>query len=311
MGVSARFVLEQGPTWAGVRVAGLTLIKQKLGLAPIPTGSPDLPGPLIHVSYPPRDKALVRTYVRHVGGDAAAYRRRVPAHLFPQWGFGLIGYCLNGTPYPLLRGLNGGCKLVQHSPLPDDEPLQVTAQLLSVDDDGRRAVLTVEIVTSTASAPRAVVAHMIVFVPLEHPRASSGVERGSRPKKEKPRVPPDAREVAFYRIGADAGLDFAKLTGDFNPVHWIPAYARTFFGFPSTILHGFGTMARAIEGLNRGLFAGDVDALRSIEVRFTRPLVLPAKVGVYVRGGELWVGTAPGGPAFLTGRFDARAGLEA
>jgi len=65
-------------------------------------------------------------------------------------------------------------------------------------------------------------------------------------------------------------------------------------------------MARAIEALNRGLFAGDVTALQEIDVRFTRPLVLPARVGVYVRGDKVWVGDAPGGPAYLEGTFKLR-----
>ena len=31
----------------------------------------------------------------------------------------------------------------------------------------------------------------------------------------------DAREVQRTRLRADAGLGFAKLTGDFNPIHWL------------------------------------------------------------------------------------------
>jgi len=118
-------------------------------------------------------------------------------------------------------------------------------------------------------------------------------------------VPVDAREIAFFKLKPDAGLDFAKLTGDFNPVHWVPRWAKA-FGFRNVILHGFGTMARAIEALNRGLLAGDVDALQEIDVRFTRPLVLPARVGVYVRENKIWVGDAPGGPAYLEGSFKLR-----
>ena len=102
-----------------------------------------------------------------------------------------------------------------------------------------------------------------------------------------------------------AWLDFAKLTGDFNPIHWIPAYAKV-SGFKNTILHGFGTMARAIEALNQNAFAGDTP-IRGWDCRFTRPLVLPAQVGVYVRmgdqGGEAWVGDAPGGTAYMAGTF--------
>ncbi|MCA9604204.1 MAG: hypothetical protein KC619_01330, partial [Myxococcales bacterium] len=203
-----------------------------------------------------------------------------------------------------LGAMNGGCRLVQNAPLPLGEPLEVVGRLSKIDDDGRRAILEIETVTSTRSAPEAIVATMIIFVPLKQ-------KGGERPKpngapKDKPRVPDDARELAFFKLRADAGLDFAKLTGDFNPVHWVPAYAKA-FGFRNTILHGFGTMARAVEGLNRGLFAGDVDALRSIEVRFTRPLVLPAKVGVYVAGDDrVYVGAAPSGPAYLSGTFSAR-----
>ena len=40
-------------------------------------------------------------------------------------------------------------------------------------------------------------------------------------------------------------------------------------------------------------------------IGFTRPLVMPADVGVYIgEDGALAVGDAPGGPAYLTGRFE-------
>lgn len=295
MPVSNRHVLSQGPALRGMGEAALSALKQRLGVAKTNGAAPSLPGPEVRASFPPRSPELIRDYVRHVGGDPGAYKKRVPPHLFPQWGFALTGKTLEGLSYPMLKAMNGGCKLVMNAPLPSDEPLEVTARLESVDDDGKRAILEQRIVTSTRSAPEAVVAHLYIFIPLGKP------ERGGA-KKDRPRVPEDAKELAFWKLRADAGLDFAKLTGDFNPVHWVPAYARA-FGFKNTILHGFGTMARAIEGLNRGLFAGDVDALSEVHVRFTRPLVLPAKVGLYVRGEELWVGDAPAGPAYLTGTF--------
>jgi acyl dehydratase len=264
------------------------------------TGTMQLPGPEVRAKFPPRSPDLIRDYVRHVGGDTGAYKKRVPPHLFPQWAFALTGKTLSGLSYPMLKAMNGGCRLVMNAPLPADEPLEVSARLESVDDDGRRAILEQRVVTSTPSAPDAVIAHLYIFVPLARDDATGG-----RTKKEPARVPADAREVAFYRLRADAGLDFAKLTGDFNPIHWIPAYARA-FGFRSTILHGFATMARAIEGLNRSVFAGDVDALREVHARFTRPLVLPASVGLYLRGEELFVGDAPAGPAYLQGTYRTR-----
>jgi hypothetical protein len=241
-------------------------------------------------------KSLVRDYVRHVGGTPGHYKNTLPPHLFPQWSFGLASQTLKGVPYPLLRVMNGGCQLIQHAPLPNDEVLQVRTCLESVDDNGRRAVLCQRVITGTASQPDALEARLYAIVPL-----SSGGKKSGAPR-EKPRVPTDVRELAFWRLRANAGLDFAKLTGDFNPVHWIPSYARA-FGFRNTILHGFGTMARVYEGLRRDLFKG-TRSLHSLDVRFTRPLVLPARVGLYVGPEQtVYVGDAPGGPAYLVGEY--------
>jgi hypothetical protein len=66
-------------------------------------------------------------------------------------------------------------------------------------------------------------------------------------------------------------------------------------------------MARAIEGLNRSLFSGDVRRLEAIDVKFTKPLVLPAKVGLYVDDENVFVGDAPGGPAYLVGTYSVRS----
>jgi acyl dehydratase len=91
----------------------------------------------------------------------------------------------------------------------------------------------------------------------------------------------------------------------------VPLYARA-AGFPSTILHGFATLARAIEALNThgATLGGDPASTRTIDARFTKPLVLPARVSVYTkpgldRGIGVWVGDAraqeAAPPAYLEG----------
>jgi acyl dehydratase len=306
MAVSNKHVLHQGPVLATLARAGWAALRQQLGRAPA-SEVPSLPTPEIVETIPPRPADLVRDYVRHVGGDPSAYRGTIPAHMFPQWGFPLAARTLVGLPYPLVRVLNGGCRIDIAGPLPLGEPLTVRASLQSIDDNGRRAVLEQRVVTGTAAEPDLVVAHLYAIVPVEHAEAgkngkSNGKGNGAAAKRDGARVPAGAEELARWRIPASAGLDFAKLTGDFNPVHWVRPYAKA-FGFRSTILHGFATMARAIEGLQRTVFAGSTRALRSVDVKFTRPLVLPAKVGLYLAGREIFVGDAPGGPAYLTGSF--------
>ncbi|MBL8942994.1 MAG: hypothetical protein JNK45_07600 [Myxococcales bacterium] len=288
---------------AGAAVAALRQqLDAKLG-RPAPTGMPPVPSQEFSATIPPRPDDLLRDYVRNCGGDPSAYRGMVPAHMFPQWGFPLSAKTLAGIPYPLVRVLNGGCRLQMNLPLPSGEPLHVRARLEDIDDNGRRAVLHQRVVTGTDSAPDAVVADLYAIVPL------AGAKDGKREPKVTARVPDDAEELQRWRIGPQAGLEFAKLTGDFNPVHWVRAYARA-AGFRSTILHGFATMARAIEGLQRTIFAGSVHALRVVDVKFTKPLVLPAKVGLYLRGHEMYVGDAPGGPAYLVGTFETNTKAE-
>lgn len=294
MAVSLKHVLTQAPVIAAlgrVAVDGLRGHRQDVAV--------QTPGPWLEATLPPRPKELVRDYVRHVGGDPGWYRDRVPAHLFPQWGFPLALRAISTLPYPLFRVMNAGCRLEQHHALPAGEPLLVRARVEAIDDDGRRALLTHRIVTGTRSAPDAVDAELRFWVPL----AKKGGADAGRATRARPTVPADAHELAFLRLPPSAGLDFAKLTGDFNPIHWIPAAARA-SGFRNVILHGFGTLARAVESLNRARFAQDPLQLATVEARFTRPLVLPAKVGVYASdAGGLWVGDAPGGGAYLEGTF--------
>jgi acyl dehydratase len=302
MPVSNRHILEQGAALGALgRVALRTLESQVLGKKPS-KGAPSVPGRVVEATLPPRSAALIRDYVKNVGGDPNAYDNALPPHFFPQWGFAVASQALEGLPYPITKVLNVGCNLDIRTPIPANEPLHVTAQLVEIDDDGRRAVLTTRVVTSTKSAKDALVAEMIVMVPLKRDR-SEKKSNGGGAKKESSRVPGDATELASFDLHATAGLDFAKLTGDFNPIHWIKPAARA-AGFSNVILHGFGTMARAIEGLNRNQFAGDTTQLKKWSCRFTKPLVLPAKAGLYIHGNDVFVGVAAGGPAYLVGRYN-------
>ena len=306
MSVSSRFVLQQGPMLATLGRTAVRALAQQFGQAR--TGAPVIPSPVITRTMPPPASSLIDAYIAHLGGDPRSYKGSVPPHFFPQWSVPVAAETLAGVPYPIVKVLNAGCRMEINARIPRGEPLEVRAQLTSIDDDGRRAILTQRIVTSTASAPDALVCEVYALVPLRGGNGNGSRDKSAEKPKasDKPRVPEDAEEIGSVRLAGDAGLSFAKLTGDFNPIHWIPAAAKA-SGFRNVILHGFGTFARACEGLNKGLFGGDVTRLRNIDVKFTRPLVLPHEVGIFVLGQparEVFVGDAKGGPAYMTGRFE-------
>jgi hypothetical protein len=305
MAVPSRHILQHGTVIAALGRTAVLALKQRMNGAPSSPGPAVTPGPEVYKSRPPLPRDLVNDYVRYLGGDARAYRGELPPHLFPQWCMPALARTLDGVPYPILRVVNGGCRIQVRGRLSDSEPLEVRARLQDVDDDGRRAVLHQHVETGTKSAPDALVIEFYAIVPLAGGTEKGAPKSGPAPKKERPRVPEKAREIQRTRLRHDAGLSFAKLTGDFNPIHWVPAYARA-SGFRNVILHGFGSLALAWEALDKNVFGGDVHAIETFDAKLSRPLVLPHEVGVYVLGNEVFVGDAPGGPAYLMGSFRAK-----
>ncbi len=281
--------------------AALDPLRARLPLhRPAPPAGP--PGPIERTLAPPSAE-LAADFVREMGGDPARWHGVVPPHLFPQWGLPLAAETFRSLPYPMHRMLNAGCRLELRSPLPAGEPLRVRASLQGVDDDGRRARIHGLIVTGTARAPEALLAHVEGYVPL----AAGRRRAGETARSERPTVPEGSRRIESWRLGPRAGLDFALLTGDFNPLHWVRPYARL-LGFRSTLLHGYALLARTLEALVAYELGGDPSRLEALEARFTAPLVLPASPALFVGEDDvLSVGEAPGSRAFLAGRFRRRA----
>ena len=310
MAVPYRHLLSQGRVLSALgRTVSLAVLASVR-----PSKSPDegavsasLPGPYIREAVSPLPPDLIRDYLENVGGQQSSYPGVVPPHLFPQWAFPIATRTLEDTGYPLLRVVNGGCRVRVNDTIPAGTPLDVRGRLESIEDNGRRAVLEQYVETGNGTRPDALVANFYAIVPS--PRSTANGDTSSEPRaepraerKETPRVPVGARAIDTWNLRADAGLEFALLTGDVNPIHWVSAYARM-SGFKDVILHGFGSMARTWESLVRGVLAGDAAKLRELDVRFTRPLVLPAQVHVYIADNRVFVGDAPGGPAYLTGTY--------
>jgi hypothetical protein len=298
--VPARHILSQGPVLKALGETALRGIRQRFDRSK--HEPPVAPGPEIHATIAARPADLVADYVRHVGGDPDVYRDSVPAHMFPQWGFPYAARTLETLPYPLLKVFNAGCRLDLKAPLPQGQPLHVSARLETLKVDERRVLLSQRIITGVDLQPEAIVAHLYAYVPL-------GKGDKSKPTSARPTVPEGAREIAHWKLPVTAGLEFAILTGDFNPVHWVRPYARA-LGFRDRILHGFSTMARTIEALNGALFHGRSGALASIDVRFTKPLVLPADVRVFVKDHHAYVGESVGSASYLEASFAPREGVE-
>ncbi len=100
--------------------------------------------------------------------------------------------------------------------------------------------------------------------------------KGDAEAKEKsafPPLPPSVPANSEWKLGGDLGRRYAAVSGDRNPIHMHALTAKP-LGFPSAIAHGMWTKARCLAALDNRL----PDAF-AVDVRFRKPILLPAKVG--------------------------------
>jgi hypothetical protein len=90
----------------------------------------------------------------------------------------------------------------------------------------------------------------------------------------------DAVRGAEWRLGGDLGRRYAAVSGDRNPIHMHSLTARP-LGFRAPIAHGMWTKARCLAAFESRL----PDAFVT-EVRFRKPIFLPARVEFLSAGGD-------------------------
>jgi len=112
-----------------------------------------------------------------------------------------------------------------------------------------------------------------------------GGERGpSGPRNQPPARDPDL-EIR-YQTRPDQALLY-RLSGDRNPLHSDPEFAKL-AGFEQPILHGLCSYGFTGRALLHGLCGGDPVRFRSMEARFSKP-VIPGDaltVSIWADGGE-------------------------
>ena len=95
-----------------------------------------------------------------------------------------------------------------------------------------------------------------------------------------PIVAEETPASAEWRLPGDLGRRYAAVSGDRNPIHMHSLTAKA-LGFPTAIAHGMWTKAKALGALDARLpdaFAADV--------RFRRPILLPARVEFATQGDQ-------------------------
>ncbi|AZC22400.1 Acyl dehydratase [Pseudomonas sessilinigenes] len=78
-------------------------------------------------------------------------------------------------------------------------------------------------------------------------------------------------ETDHWTAEHDIGRLYAKVSGNYNPIH-LSAWSTRLFGFPQAIAHGLWSEARTLAALQEHLPTANLE----ITVRFIKPVLLPS-----------------------------------
>ncbi len=146
-----------------------------------------------------------------------------------------------------------------------DEELAITVRPTKLEPHPRGRTFTL--------VSEARVGEEIVWEGVSTMLRRGGGEPGSAPsaKVSKEDVT-ELEATAEWKLGGDLGRRYAAVSGDRNPIHMHSLAAKP-LGFPGAIAHGMWTKARCLAALESHL-----PEAFAVEVRFRKPILLPARV---------------------------------
>lgn len=210
---------------------------------------------------------------RRLDGDLAAYRAVCGFPEGPWMPATWPAVCMRGLqaavmtapafPLPVLGIVHVRQEIAWTRPLRVDEPLSATCRV-----EGHRVVraggeFDLELSVRSGDEP------VWTGVTSVLSRAIRGDgEKRPRPQEEPLRPHRSVR----WSLPADLGRRYARVSGDWNPIHLHPLVSRP-FGFARPIAHGWWLLARALAELDH-----DVPAAGRLSVRFVSPVKLPGWV---------------------------------
>ncbi|KRD07049.1 dehydratase [Mycobacterium sp. Root265] len=171
-------------------------------------------------------------------------------------------------PFAAMGSVHTENHITQYRPITVSDALDVSVHAENLRE--HRKGLLVDLVTSIKIGNDLAWEQTTTF--LHQQRTSLSGEPRPEPPKQKKLPPPNA----VLSISAGQIRSYASIGGDHNPIHTSSLGAKL-FGFPTAIAHGMFSAAAVLANIEGRL----PDAVK-YSVRFGKPVLLPARAGLYV-----------------------------
>ena len=267
----------------------MNLVRAAAGALPFVPRGDTLPDRTLTVDELTIDPANVAAYANVTGlrfGDAVPLTYPF-ALTFPTVMSLVTGF---DFPFAAMGSVHIENHITQHRPILVTDT--VSAQVHAANLREHRRGLLGDIVTNANVGNENAWHQVTTFL---HQQRTSLSDEPKPPQKQPKPGPPNA----VLRITPGQIRHYASVGGDHNPIHTNPIAAKL-FGFPTVIAHGMFTAAAVLANIEGQL----TDAVK-YSVRFAKPVVLPARAGLYVDrisdGWQLTLRNLTKGDPHLTG----------
>ena len=171
-------------------------------------------------------------------------------------------------PFAAMGSVHIENQITQHRPISVSDTVSAAVHADNLRE--HRRGLLVDVVTDVKVGNELAWHQVTTFL---HQQRTSLSDQPKPPPQKQPKLgPPNA----VLTVTAGQIRQYASVGGDHNPIHTNPVAAKL-FGFPTVIAHGMFSAAAVLANIE-----GQLPAAVQYSVHFTKPVVLPAKAGLYV-----------------------------
>jgi acyl dehydratase len=182
--------------------------------------------------------------------------------------------------FNILRVVHAEHQISWREPLRIGDEIHTTAKISNMEKRGVNEILDLQIQCRRGD---------VSVVEMNYRLLSRGKKKEGEKKPVKDTPEPERGEALVRHesiVTADQGKRYAEASGDHNPIHISDEAARS-VGLPRSILHGLCTMALSSQAIVDRLLEGNPKRLKSMSVRFSRPVLLDQTLTTEVYEGGL------------------------
>jgi acyl dehydratase len=270
------------------------MVRAAAGALPFVPRSDDLPERTVTVPELAIDRGNVAAYAAVTG---LRYGDTVPLTYPFALTFPIMMSLVSGFDFPFaaMGSVHIENHITQHRPIAVTDTVGVKVHAENLRE--HRKGLLVDLVTDVSVGNEPAWHQVTTFL---HQQRTSLSDQPKAPPQKQPKLPPPN---SVLKISPGQIRRYAAVGGDLNPIHMNPVAAKL-FGFPTVIAHGMFSAASVLANIE-----GQLPPAVRYSVKFGKPILLPATVGLYVdrvdNGWDLVLRNLSKGYPHLTGTVRA------